>query len=66
MNQEDRSFYLMMFCGLLLVKNSRAKLADLLPILPPATAGRILAREIAEAVPSCKGVQLATPSGETL
>ena len=47
MSQEDRTFYLLMFCGLLLVKNSRAELADLLPILPSTVAGRILARKIA-------------------
>jgi hypothetical protein len=51
-NQDNRAFYLMMFCGLLLVKNSRAKLADLLPILPPAAPAQILAREITEALPS--------------
>jgi len=53
MTQDDRSFYLMMFCGLLLVKNSRAKLADLLPILPPAAASKILAREITGIAPGC-------------
>ena len=52
MRQEDRTFYLMMFCGLLLVRNSRAELADLLPILPSTVAGTILARKIAEGVPA--------------
>jgi hypothetical protein len=51
MSQEDRTFYLLMFCGLLLVKNSRADLAGLLPILPPTVAGRILAREIVGTAP---------------
>jgi len=52
MSQEDRTFYLLMFCGLLLVKNSRAELADLLTILPPTVPGRLLAREIVETAPS--------------
>ena len=47
MSLDDRTFYLMMFCGLLLVKNSRASLADLLPILPPMAAGRLLVARLA-------------------
>jgi len=46
MSHEDRTFYLMMFCGLLLVRNSRADLADLLSILPPTVAGTILAKRL--------------------
>ena len=50
MTQEDKTFYLAMFCGLLLVKKFRITIPELLLILPPSAAGRILAREVAQTV----------------
>jgi len=50
MNKDDLTLYLLMFCGLLLVRKSHAKLADVLMILPLAGNPKLLAREIAEPV----------------
>jgi hypothetical protein len=50
--QEDRFSYLMMFCALVMVRKSRASLAETMEILPLSQRVSNLAGELASSSPS--------------
>ena len=47
MNREDRVSYLMLFCALLLVRNSKATLQESMQIVPLEGSAKALAGELA-------------------
>lgn len=49
MKNEEQASYLMMFCALLLVRNSRATVEQSMSIVPLAGKAQYLARELSSA-----------------
>ena len=62
--KEEQVSYMMLFCALLLVKNSRATLAQSLKVVPLAGRAKSLAGELANriSIPSQRGVEWAGPA----
>jgi hypothetical protein len=49
--REDRLAFLLMFCGMILVKREKATLAETMSVLPLYGGARLLAGEMAAASP---------------
>ncbi len=61
--KEERVSYMMLFCALLLVKNSRATLEQSLQVVPLAGRAKSLAGELANliTIPGQQGIEWAGP-----